>query len=380
MHWFLFFFFLTYAFLHLYVYLRIVKPFLRDRRLTKCFVIVLFLTGYFSPLFFRYADLQGNAFLAYWIAFFGLMWMGFFIYLFLLGLGLELYNLSIALLTKTFRINPLPKIKGKYFSFFVLSLALPLSFYSYIETLSLKVERIVLYTDKLANGVEKLKILHISDLHLGPLMGLDKINLIHQVYTEERPDLIVATGDLVDGNVKNKIYLAKALQEINPPFGKYAVLGNHEYYRGVKEATHFLKEASFNLLMGEAVYVKELNLTIVGIEDDTCAYFKACIGPLSDKKLLEKADKNSFVLYLKHKPILEKEAFNSFDLMLSGHTHGGLYYPLGKILLSFLYIGDRGFIRIENSYVYISKGVGTGGPPMRFLSPPDVAIIELLPK
>ncbi|MFN3471167.1 MAG: metallophosphoesterase, partial [Aquificaceae bacterium] len=123
---------------------------------------------------------------------------------------------------------------------------------------------------------------------------------------------------------------------------------------------------------------EEYNLSLVGIEDDDCRFFGSCLGSLSDKEVLRRAKGGSFVIYLKHKPRLEKGAEELFDLMLSGHTHGGVYHPIGRFILTRLFIGDRGLHKLGSSYVYISKGVGTGGPPMRLLSPPDVAVIELV--
>ena len=66
-----------------------------------------------------------------------------------------------------------------------------------------------------------------------------------------------------------------------------------------------------------------------------------------------------------------------FDLMLSGHLHGGLYFPIGELILKRFYIAHQGLTKIDGSFVHVSKGVGTGGPPMRFFTPPDVAIIEI---
>ncbi len=99
---------------------------------------------------------------------------------------------------------------------------------------------------------------------------------------------------------------------------------------------------------------------------------------MSDYQLLRRVDQKSFVLYLKHKPRIEGRAVGLFDLMLSGHTHGGVYYPVGRLILTRLFITDRGFVRLGDGYLYVGKGVGTGGPPIRLFSPPDVAVIEIL--
>ncbi len=376
MRWFILVFLTLFALMHLYAYSRVFKPALGKR---GRWVIALLLSfGFFSPFIWRYADANMSPQVAYITALGGLIWMGFLLYLVVLGLTLELYKGVVYISKKVFKINPLPVPPAKATTITILLFATTLSAYSHYETLNLKVERYTLYTDKLPENIQRLKVLHISDIHLGPVMGMDKIRLVLEVYEREKPDLVVSTGDLVDGNMRDKLHLADALSEMKPPLGKYAVLGNHEYYRGLEQAIDFTQRAGFKLLRGDLAQISEVNLTVVGIDDDDCSFFKKCQGTLSDRELLEKANPNSFILYLKHKPRLQEGAEKLFDLMLSGHTHGGVYYPVGKLILTRLFISDRGFHRLEDSYIYISKGVGTGGPPMRLFSPPDVAVIEIV--
>lgn len=377
MRWFIPLFLSIFALMHLYTYLRLIKPAIKGKRL-RLVAVFLFILGFFSPFIWRYADARLDQSVAYFTALIGLLWMGFLLYFFLSGLFFDLYRAFVFISKRFFNINPLPTPSAKTSLAFILFLSLSLSAYSYYETLNLNVERFVIETDKLPKDVSRIKILHISDLHLGPLMGMDKVGLVLEVYKREKPHMVLSTGDLVDGNMQNKAYLADALSKMDPPLGKYAVLGNHEYYRGIYQAIAFTERAGFRLLRGEAVYLKDYHISIVGIDDDDCRFFKACNGTLSDKELLQKTKRESFVIYLKHKPRLETGAEKLFDLMLSGHTHGGVYYPIGRFILTRLFIGDRGLHRLGSSYIYISKGVGTGGPPMRLFSPPDVAVIELV--
>lgn len=374
MRWFIFAFLLTFLFMHLYVYLRFFHIVLRNKR-DKIFWAFFIFAGFLSPFLWRYGDAHWGERITYYITFGSLLWMGFLLYFLLALLIVDLYKVFVFLSKKLFHINPLPTPSPKSLVLLVLLPSLSLSAYSYYETLNLKVERIKIYTDKVPKNI---KILHISDLHLGPVMGMDKVKLVLDVYEREKPQMVVSTGDLVDGNMKNKLYLAKALAKMDPPLGKYAVLGNHEYYRGINQALDFTQKAGFRPLRGEVVYIQEYNLSLVGIEDDDCRFFGSCLGSISDKEVLRRAKVGSFVIYLKHKPRLEKGAEELFDLMLSGHTHGGVYHPIGRFILTRLFIGDRGLHKLGSSYVYISKGVGTGGPPMRLLSPPDVAVIELV--
>lgn len=119
-------------------------------------------------------------------------------------------------------------------------------------------------------------------------------------------------------------------------------------------------------------------MIVVGVDDDDCRFFNACKGTVDEYQILKDTPKDKFVLLLKHKPRLNPSSAGLFDLMLSGHTHGGIYKPVGEFIIKRMFITDRGLVRVKDSYVFVSKGVGTGGPPMRLFSPPDVAIIEIL--
>ncbi len=209
-------------------------------------------------------------------------------------------------------------------------------------------------------------------------MGLDKIELVKKAVEKYKPHLIISTGDLVDGNMENRENFKSALREIKAPYGKYAIVGNHEYYRGIEKALSFTEEAGFKVLRGEIFEIENF-LILVGIDDEDCKAFKKCKGPLNERELLKGLSKDEFVILLKHKPEVNKESLGHFDLMLSGHTHGGLYYPFGKWFLKLFFDFEYPGLHYlgKGSYLFVSKGIGTGGPPMRFLSPPDLAIIEL---
>ena len=342
-------FFSLYFLMHLYLYLRLPKK--------KSFIPFLLLIAFLSPIFIRLSDHYLSPRLSFVIAFASLSWMGFLLYFVVIDLSLRLFVKRI---------------------FISLLLTLLLSFYSFYETLRPETYLIEFPSVKLPEKIESFRILHFSDVHLGPVMGLDKIEWIKKAVSEYKPHLIVSTGDLVDGNMENREYLKRALKELNAPYGKYAVPGNHEYYRGIEKALVFTEEAGFTLLRGECLEIENF-LIICGLDDDDCRYFKKCKGPLEERELLTNLPQDKFILLLKHKPKVEKEALGLFDLMLSGHTHGGLYYPFGKWLLKiFFKLEYPGFHYLgKGSYLFVSKGIGTGGPPMRFLSPPDLAIIEL---
>jgi len=329
--------------------------------------------GFVSPFLMRYADANLSPSVSYSVGFFALLYMGFLLYLILSFILFDLYSLLVKIFHWIFGINPLPRPSKAL----ALLLSLSLSSYSYYETLKPEIYHFRIETEKLP--VERIRIMHISDVHLGPVMGMDKIELIKKAYQDYKPDLLVSTGDLVDGNMKRKDGLARALKDIEPPLGKFAVLGNHEYYRGIDQAIEFTQSAGFRLLRGESIDLGPL--VLVGVDDDDCRFFNACKGPISEYELLKDHPKDKFILVLKHKPRVDKRAVGLFDLMLSGHTHGGVYYPVGKFIIPKLFDANAGWVDLgRGSFLFVSKGVGTGGPPMRLFAPPDMAIINIVKK
>ncbi|MCX7613413.1 MAG: metallophosphoesterase [Caldimicrobium sp.] len=341
-------FFFLYFLLHLYLYHRLKKR--------NPYILVLLLLAFFSPLFMRLSDSYFPPLFAYIISFASLFWMGFMLYFILIDLLLRVF------------------LKKALYS---VILSLGLSIYSYTETLRPELIHVILYSPKIPKDLS-LRILHFSDVHLGPVMGMDKVRLIEETVKRYKPDLIISTGDFVDGNMKNKAHLKEALLKLPAPLGKYAVLGNHEYYRGIDHSLKFTRDAGFTVLRDEVSEVLPF-LVIVGLDDDDCRYFKACEQEGKKEEIFRAIHRDKFIILLKHKPRLDTKIIGSFDLMLSGHTHGGLYFPLGKWLLKrFFGFEYPGWHALNpHGYLFVSKGLGTGGPPMRFLTPPDLAIIEL---
>jgi len=223
---------------------------------------------------------------------------------------------------------------------------------------------------------ENIKIAVISDMHIDYKFKNRIFLEIMDKIEREKPDLIVFLGDLIDPGFELSQGEMERIKNLK--IRKIGILGNHEYYRGWKQAIDFTQKAGFKLLRNEFINVGDI-LYIVGMDDKTCKYFNACDSDFDEARVLRKIPKDKFILLLKHQPEIKKEAIGLFDIMLSGHTHGGLYKLLGAFIMKKIYETDRGLKYLgRGSYLFVSKGVGTGGPPMRFLTPPDVAIIELI--
>jgi hypothetical protein len=155
--------------------------------------------------------------------------------------------------------------------------------------------------------------------------------------------------------------------------GKFAVIGNHEYYPGLEQSLGFLKRAGFFMMRNEAITVKG-SLNIAGIDDPAVGI------TVDETAVLSSVQNGLFTLYLKHRPNVPDATLGLFDLQLSGHTHRGQIYPFNYIV-SIPYPYLNGFFSLEQgSYLYTSRGTGTWGPPIRILSPPEVTIIDIVRK
>jgi predicted MPP superfamily phosphohydrolase len=246
--------------------------------------------------------------------------------------------------------------------------------YGYYEALNIRTERVVIETPKVTKPV---KIAQISDVHLGLIIRETRLRRILEKVTAEEPDMLVATGDLVDGQINSLPGLAELFQKVEPPLGKYAVMGNHEFYAGHRQSLGFIERAGFKILRGKAVSAG--GLTVAGVDDPTGMRF-GNPGNVSAAAVLEPLPREGFTLLLKHRPVVDGESAGLFDLQLSGHTHRGQIFPFVLAVRAFYPrvngLHDAG----GGSRLYVSRGTGTWGPPVRVFSPPEVTIIELRPE
>jgi predicted MPP superfamily phosphohydrolase len=194
---------------------------------------------------------------------------------------------------------------------------------------------------------------------------------------DARPDIVVSTGDLVDGQLDNLYRSVDLLQSLAPRYGKYAVMGNHEFFAGINESLRFTRDAGFIMLRGKAVTIEKA-IRIVGV-DDSAGRQMGMVAMLEEDALLAKRDGDSpFTILLKHQPIVREASIGAFDLQLSGHTHRGQIFPFNLITRIFFPYHNGYHDLSMGSALYVSRGTGTWGPPVRFLSPPEVTVIDLV--
>lgn len=367
-----------YGGVHLYLFLKARSALAPG--LAGSLALAFFLTAMVvAPIAVRLLDRQGMHLASRYLAYVGYTWMGLVFFFFWLSLCLDVFNLSMKILALLPGSNTGRFAWSGRGSFMFLTLGVIfLGFLSGFSAWRIGLDRVVLQTMKLPSRVDKLTIAQISDVHLGLMVGERRLDRIIRLVRKADPDLLVCTGDLVDAQMDRFNHLAEMLADIRPPLGKFAVMGNHEFYAGIRQSESFLKAAGFVLLRNQEYRLDDL-LSIVGVDDPVGRrrYPEKGSANLSETDLVARSDSQTFTILLKHRPTVEKASLGHFDLQLSGHTHGGQIFPFNLVVNHF-YPRQNGFYRLGgDSMLHVSRGAGTWGPPMRFFSSPHVTVIEL---
>jgi predicted MPP superfamily phosphohydrolase len=333
----------------------------------------------FSPVMVRVSENLGFERSAKTMAYIGYTWMGLlFLFvsasLFLDGVSLIAY-LARALTSKPLSILVL---SGRQAFFGALIAAVLAGVYGSFEAWQIRTEHITIRTAKLAETEGPIRIAQISDVHLGVIVREARLERILQKVKEASPDVFVSTGDLVDGQTDNLTQAAVMFREINPRLGKFAITGNHEFYAGIKLSLDFMKQAGFTVLRGQGMTVSGV-LNIAGVDDPAGRGFYA-VKEGSERSLLSGLRRDKFTLLLKHRPVVNKDVLGLFDLQLSGHAHKGQIFPFTIFVRLFFPMISGLYHLPSGSSLYVSRGSGTWGPPIRFLSPPEVTVIDIVPE
>ncbi len=258
-----------------------------------------------------------------------------------------------------------------------LLLALLLSAYAVWEANTPRAVHVVIPTAKLPAGVERFRIAAVSDIHLSRTIGPEFLEKIAAIVNDSEPDIFVTLGDIVDTDMRGRDADAAVLRSIRSRYGSYGVLGNHEEYRGLGNSLAFHKAAGITVLRGEALRIGPI--LAAGVDDPRIP--GAGAGAVRLAREL-KAERGRFVLFLSHRPQAPAVIARGrlFNLMLSGHTHGGQIQPAGLIFTHFVHKAPQGLSEYAGALRYTSNGAGYWGPPMRLFAPPEVVIIDLVPE
>ncbi len=243
--------------------------------------------------------------------------------------------------------------------------------------LSIRYENI--NSNLLNENVNKLKILQFSDTHISNHFDENDLLKTVEKINEERPDIVVFTGDLIDeyNNYKNKENIYKIweiLDEIKATYGKYAIYGNHDYGGGAERVyEQIMKNSDFILLKNENIYLKDYNINIIGMDD-------SIFGNYDRAAIFQMLHEDSYNIVLSHEPdVISFLLEYNIDLFLSGHSHGGqINLPFVDSLPLLAKKYTRGIYSFDNyrqTILYVNIGLGTSQIPMRFMAPPELSVL-----
>lgn len=381
MYIFLITFLLLYGSMHCYAFFKL-RSALQFRPQLKWLLVGWLIVMTVIPLLVRMAEQFKMEKIATLLAWPGYLWMGF-LFIFCSTLSFfDIVRYTYYLLIRN-SISCLPSYISTINSCrSALILAFCASIFAFIEAGRIRTDHLTLSSSKLPPAIDKIRIVQISDLHIGLLLQEERLQRIVEKVRETKPDILVSTGDLVDGKLNRNDAIsglhpmATLLAEIVAPSGKFAVIGNHEVYAGLPQALDFSRAAGFTILRNQSAMLA-CGITVSGV-DDQAVHPITFDNSLTETTLLRSVLKNTFHLLLKHRPDVLPESDGLFDLQLSGHVHDGQIFPF-NFLVRIKYPVPCGTTTMPTgSLIHVSRGTGTWGPPMRLFAPPEITIIDIV--
>lgn len=235
---------------------------------------------------------------------------------------------------------------------------------------------------RLPSALEGFKVIQLSDLHIGPLLGDEFLKDVISKCNAEKPDAVVITGDAVDGSVQQLGSNMAQLQKLKSRYGTYFVNGNHECYSDARAWTAFLETVGIRVLQNQHVVLGDphpqgANFTLAGVQDWRGGDFGPDLKP-DLQRALKDAPADHEIVLLAHQPIqIHSAADAGVGLQISGHTHGGQMWPfryLTGLVQPYL---DGLHLHQQDTQIYVSRGTGFWGPPMRVLAPAEITVLHL---
>ncbi|MES2635493.1 MAG: metallophosphoesterase [Pseudomonadota bacterium] len=230
-------------------------------------------------------------------------------------------------------------------------------------------------------ALDGFTIVQISDIHIGPTIRGKHLDRIVDAVNSQQADVVAITGDLVDGSVPELQDHVAPLGRLQSRAGSYFVTGNHEYYSGVLPWMAELRRLGINVLHNEHVVIERsgAKLVLAGVTDFSAGHFDESHRSDPRASLARAPDDAAVKILLAHQPRSAPAAAEAgFDLQLSGHTHGGQFWPWNHFV-RFQQPFTAGLHRLDELQVYVSRGTGYWGPPKRFGAPSEITTLRLVP-
>lgn len=262
----------------------------------------------------------------------------------------------------------------------ILGLTAPLTAYGLFQARrDPEVKEVTIPLRYLPREFEGFRIVQITDLHVGSTIKKDFVRRVVEQVNKLSPDIVALTGDVADGSVSRLTQDVAPLAEIRSKYGKFFVTGNHEYYSGAEDWMEEMKRLGFTPLMNEHRIIKrgKDSILLAGVPDHNAGRFFKAHDPDPDMSLRGVSADLTKIL-LTHQPrTVPKAAQAGFELQISGHTHGGQYFPW-SLLVSLGQPYIAGLHKHDNTWIYVSKGTGYWGPPSRLGVRSEISRIRLI--
>jgi predicted MPP superfamily phosphohydrolase len=351
-------------------------------------LLVVLLILPFMPIFLRMRGVEGGFIdVVAWIGYLG---FGFLTLLFALVLLKDLSFLLFAVGKKVVSLvasNPGDSVDPfrrqlltNYVNLGVLGISSALTGYGIFQALRLpKVVDVTVPIKNLPDDLNGFRIVQISDIHVSHTIKRPFVEKVVDTVNELNPDLIALTGDLVDGSVEQLRDDVAPLANLRAPDGLYFITGNHEYYSGVQQWVDETKRLGFTVLLNEHRVITrgESSMLLAGVTDPAGNnYSKEHVS--DPHRAIKGAPTCDARILLAHQPRSIYEASRAgFDFVLSGHTHGGQYFPYHFLAaLAQPYIA--GLHEHGATQIYVSRGTGYWGPQLRIGAPSEITVHTLV--
>lgn len=363
---------LIFSLANYYLYIRGLQAFSITQPLKKWYIAAFLLLG---SSFFIGMILERVASSAFseLVVRIGTMWLPFMLYLLMAVVLIDI----VRVFNHFFHFLPVitPGLKQAV-GILTISIVTVVVIIGYINARVVNVRTIPLTIHKKVEGKPEMKVLMVSDIHLGALIRERHEQRLLHIINEQKPDLVLICGDLIDSEIAPVIRkkLGKHIQEIKTPYGVYAITGNHEYIGGIEQSLAYLKSIHVKMLLDSIVTLPN-GVQVVGRNDRSAGHGAKGQKPLAE--LLTNIDHSKPVIVMNHQPYNLSEASDArVDLHLSGHTHHGQLWPFNYITKAMFEL-SWGYLKKEETHFYVSSGYGTWGPAVRLGNRPEVVVFNL---
>lgn len=275
----------------------------------------------------------------------------------------------------------IPGLYSRSSSYIIVGLSVFLVFLGWLKVKGgVQVEKVEVPHVSVSSDLDGYKIVQISDLHISDFVPKEFIEGVIAAVNAQEPDLIALTGDIIDGDTRRLADKISLLRQLRAKSGVFYVHGNHEHYWNAEDIEQVMREFGFRVLVNEAeaISIGSSELLVSGVQD-VAARMNGLTGP-DFKNISQHFRQDQFRLLLAHQPgVYAKAKDMGFHLQLSGHTHGGQFFPW-NFMIGLVHRYHRGLYEVGDMHLYVSQGTAYWGPAVRFGTICEVSVQVLRSK